>query len=328
LDSLKLAYTHSANSQIDIRTDEQEENISNISGNNEDEIKLKKNDSLKKTESDKRKLKKFFENLYSYFHSDILFKDTKMTNYKLTLTVMTKYLIALELIHEFGGKSEKIETEQRFFTYLPITGCYKNNNVKGCCLNIVGDFLRLAQNGFKEYKFDYTRKKFEQLQHDALISTIACMLNINWKESERHYFKTLLLNSLHYLGWTSFSELDDKLNTLVEQLNDKVKRLKQPASTLKSQLDYFVHQMCDAFKHSLIKREKKNFANSAREGQIIYSSIAKVGYCYVISVTSKNEYCLARPGFDWSDQGSEYINHFGDTIYNPLSLNGMIIVDV
>ena len=47
--------------------------------------------------------------------------------------------------------------------------CYR---VKGCCLNIVGDFLKIAKNGFKEYTFDYTRKKFEQLQRDALISTI------------------------------------------------------------------------------------------------------------------------------------------------------------
>lgn len=165
LDALKLAHSQNLSLEADIRTDEQEEDISNISGNNENEIIQSKSVPLKLMERDKRRLKNFFKNLYGYFHHDILFKDTQVSDYKLTLTDLTKYLIALELINEFGGKSEKIEDEQQqiFFTYLPVSGDYGNDNVKGCCLNIVGDFLRLAKNGFKEYTFNYTRKKFKQL---------------------------------------------------------------------------------------------------------------------------------------------------------------------
>jgi hypothetical protein len=285
---------------------------------------------LKLLETDKRKLKNFFKNLYGYFHHDILFKDTKVSDYKLTLTDITKYLIALELINEFGGKSEKIEDEQQqlFFTYLPVTGDYENDNVKGCCLNIVGDFLRLSKNGFKEYTFDYTRKKFEQLQRDALISTIVCITNIYWKEDERPYLKTLLLNALHYLGWTSTTEIDKNLTDLIKQVKEKAKNLKQATRNLEEQLSYFENQVCKAFIRATKNRENKNFADKADKGQIIYSSIAGVGYCYVVSATKQNEYCLARPGFNWNDQENEYINHFGDKIYRPLPLTKMTIIDL
>lgn len=330
LDALKLAHTQSLDLEADIRMDEQEEDISNISGNEETEVRKEKSVPLKLLEADKRKLKNFFKNLYGYFHHDILFKDTKVSDYKLTLTDITKYLIALELIHEFGGKSEKIEDEQQqlFFTYLPIIGEYENDNVKGCCLNIVGDFLRLSKNGFKEYTFDYTRKKFEQLQRDALISTIVCIANIYWKEDERPYLKTLLLNTLHYLGWTSTTDIDKNLNTLIEQVKEKAKNLKQATRNLDTQLDYFAYQVCNAFRRSTQNRENGRFADRADKGQIIYSSIAGVGYCCVVSTTRQNEYCLARPGFNWNDQENEFINHFGDKIYRPLPLPRMTIVDL
>ncbi|HMR81576.1 MAG TPA: hypothetical protein PKE30_00490 [Niabella sp.] len=330
LDAIKLAHTQSLDLEADIRTDEQEEDISNISGNDENEVRKEKSVRLKILEADKRKLKNFFKNLYGYFHHDLLFKDTKVSDCKLTLTDITKYLIALELIHEFGGKSEKIEDEQQqlFFTYLPVTGDYENDNVKGCCLNIVGDFLRLSKNGFKEYTFDYTRKKFEQLQRDALISTIVCISNIHWKEDEKPYLKTLLLNALHYLGWTSTTDIDENLSTLIAQVKEKAKNLKQATRNLDTQLDYFAYQVCNAFRRSAQNRENGRFADKAEKGQIIYSSIAGVGYCYVVSATKQNEYCLARPGFNWNGQENEFINHFGDKVYRPLPLRSMTVIDL
>ncbi|MDD3771553.1 MAG: hypothetical protein PHC38_02720 [Weeksellaceae bacterium] len=330
LDALKLAHTQSLALEADIRTDEQEDDISNISGNDENEVRQDKSIPLKLLESDKRKLKNFFKNLYSYFHHDLLFKDTRVSDYKLTLTDLTKYLIALELIHEFGGKSEKIEDEQQqlFFTYLPVTGDYENDNVKGCCLNIVGDFLRLSKNGFKEYTFDYTRKKFEQLQRDALISTLVCILNTYWKEDESPYLKTLLLNSLHYLGWSSTTDIDKNLTTLIGQVREKAKNLKQTTRNLDTQLDYFENQVCNAFRRATQNRENKNFANKANIGQIVYSSIAGVGYCYVSKVLKGNEYYLSRPGFKWVEEEKEFINPIGDKIYNPIPLTSMILIDL
>jgi hypothetical protein len=330
LDVLKSAHSLTSTTHLDIRTDEQEENIGNLTGNDENEVRLENPVSLKLLESDKKKLKSFFKNLYGYFHHDILYKDVKVSEYKISLTDLTKYLIALELIHEFGGKSEKIEDEQSqlFFTYLPLTGEYDNDNVKGCCLNIIGDFLRLAKNGFKEYTFDYTKKKFLELKYDALVSTIACVLNISWKEDEQFYIKTLLLNALHYLGWSTTEELNQQIPTLIAKLTSKTTHLKQRSYHLEEHLHYFSEKVCRALTKSAHKREVRDFSKTANKGQIIYSSIAGIGYCYVVSVTGKNEYCLARPGFEWNENECEYINHFGNIVYSPLPLPYFTIVDL
>ena len=188
--------------------------------------------------------------------------------------------------------------------------------------------MRLAKNGFKEYTFDYTKSKFLQLQNDALICTIVCIINVAWKEDEKLYIKTLLLNTLHYLGWSSTVEINQNIQSLIIQVTDKAKHLKQRSAHLDDQLNYFVSKVCNAFKSSTTKRESRNFADTASKGQIIYSSIAGVGYCYVFSVTKQNEYCLARPGFDWNENENEFINHFGDTVYRPLPLPYLTLVDL
>ncbi len=55
----------------------------------------------------------------------------------------------------------------------------------------------LARTGFKEYEFDYTIKKIEELKGKALVNTIVCLLNNRWKENEMQYLFSLLLNTLH-----------------------------------------------------------------------------------------------------------------------------------
>jgi hypothetical protein len=59
LDALKLAHTQSLDLEADIRADEQEEDISNISGNNENEVRKEESVPLKILQTDKRKLKIF-----------------------------------------------------------------------------------------------------------------------------------------------------------------------------------------------------------------------------------------------------------------------------
>src|SRR5207247_143801 len=122
----------------------------------------------------------------------------------------------------------------------------------------------------------------------------------------------------HYLGWSKSEELNKNIPTLISQVTKKTKHLKQSSVHLEEHLSFFVGRVCNAFKGSTKKRETQSFSKTASKGQIIYSSIAGVGYCYVISVTAKNEYCLARPGFDWNEKQCEFINHFGDTFYRPL----------
>jgi hypothetical protein len=329
LDVLKFIHSKSlsTNREEDIRVDEQEENLGDISGNEESEVKTHRNLSFALLKSERRKLTNFFDNFYSY-QQEILYGNTRPKTYKPTLTDLTKYLIALELILEYGGKSEKYDEQdkQHFFNYLPFSDEYDNNNVKGCCLNLVGDFLMLARTGFKEYEFDYTKKKIEELKAEALVSTIVCILNNRWKENELHYFFSMLLNTLHYLGWRDVSEFKSNFEELNTKIKHRISELKHRANGLEQNLETFYKKVCPTFLKVVNQIEEKDFDTSAVQGQIIYKS--PLGYCYVHSVTKTNDFTLIRPGFMWDDNKSDYMKHSPDEIYKPIKLTSLICLDI
>lgn len=74
LDVLKFIHSKSASHirEEDIRVDEQEENLGNITGNEENEIKTVRNLSYSLLKSESKKLLGYFDNLYNY-HQDILY---------------------------------------------------------------------------------------------------------------------------------------------------------------------------------------------------------------------------------------------------------------
>ena len=329
LDVLKFIHSKglSTNRQDDISIDEQEENLGNISGNEENEVKTLRNLSFALLKSERRKLISYFDNIYSN-QQEILYGNNRPKIYKPTLTDLTKYLIALELLFEYGGKSEKYDEQgtQHFFSYLPFVDEYDNNNVKGCCLNLVGDFVMLARTGFKEYEFDYTKKKVEELKSEALISTIVCLLNNRWKENELHYFFSMLLNTLHYLGLKDIEDFNNNFGELKTKITHRISELKHRASGLEQNLETFYRKVCPAFKKVIKRLADKNFDTSAVQGQIIYKS--PWGYSYVHSVTKTNEYTLIRPGFLWDDDKADYMKHSPDEIYLPLKLQSFICTDL
>jgi len=157
--------------QTDIRGDEQEDNLGSISGNELNEVKIIHYQSHALLSAERRKLLNYFDKLYNYQQS-ILYGGKEPSHYILTLTDLTRYLIAIELLFEYGGKTEKYNEQgnQYFFSYLPFENNYDNDNVKGCCLNLIGDFMMLSHTGFKKYEFEYTKVKVEQLKNEALIS--------------------------------------------------------------------------------------------------------------------------------------------------------------
>ena len=328
LDVLKLIHAKalSTNRQDDIRVDEQEENLDSISGNEENEVKTLRNISFALLKSERKKLTKYFDNLYCY-QQGILYGGNQPNTYKPTLTDLTKYLIALELILEYGGKSEKYDEKdsQHFFDYLPFSDEY-DYNVKRCCLDLIGGFLMLAKTGFKEYEFDYTKKKVEELKSEALVSTIVCLLNNRWKESELHYFHSMLLNTLHYLSWKNIEDFNNNFGKLKTKIDHRISELKHRASGLEQNLEAFVKKVCPAFKNVIKRLADKNFDSSAVQGQIIYKS--PWGYCYVHSVTKTNDFILIRPGFLWDDHKADYIKHCPDKIYSPLKLLSFICTDL
>lgn len=329
LDVLKFIHSKglSTNRQDDISVDEQEDNLGNISGNEENEVKTLRNLSFALLKSERRKLISYFDNLYSN-QQEILYGNNRPKIYKPTLTDLTKYLIALELILEYGGKSEKYDEQdtQHFFNYLPFVDEYDNNNVKGCCLNLIGDFLMLARTGFKEYEFDYTKRKVEELKGEALVSTIVCLLNNRWKENEMHYFFSMLLNTLHYLSWKDVEDFNNNFGDLKTKITHRISELKHRASGLEQNLETFYRKVCPAFRKVIKRLADKNFDTSAVQGQIIYKS--PWGYSYVHSVTKTNDFTLIRPGFLWDDDKGDYLKHSPDEIYLPLKLPSFICTDL
>jgi hypothetical protein len=329
LDVLKFIHSKglSTNKQDDISVDEQEENLGNIRGNEENEVKRLRNISFALLKSERRKLISYFDNLYSS-QQEILYGNNRPKIYKPTLTDLIKYLIALELILEYGGKSEKYDEQdtQHLFRYLPFVDGYDNNNVKGCCLNLIGDFLMLTRTGFKEYEFDYTKKKVEELKCEALISTIVCLLNNRWKENELHYFFSMLLNTLHYLGWKDVEDFNNNFVELKTKITHRISELNHRASGLEQNLDRFYKKVCPAFTKVIKQLADKNFDSSAVQGQIIYKS--PWGYCYVHSVSKSNDFTLIRPGFLWDDNKADYMKHSPDEFYLPLKLQSLICTDL
>ena len=77
------------------------------------------------------------------------------------------------------------DNKEQFFVYLDFNGetPYYNDSVKGCCINLIGEFLMLARSGFKQYDFEYTQTKINQLKLEGLTTSIVCLLN---------FLKTLL----------------------------------------------------------------------------------------------------------------------------------------
>ncbi len=318
-----------ASTQSKLRVDEQEEDLGNTSGVDETEVAIVKNTSLAALKSEKRNLISYFENLYEH-QQFLLYSNEKPKDYKPTLTDLTKYLIALELLFEFGGRAELyVENEKEHqFIYLPINGeePYYNDNVKGCCLNIVGDFLMLVRYGFKEYEFDYTRNKISQLQDEALISTIVCVLNMRWKESEENYAKCMLLNCLHYLGYRKSSNFLKEYPSLKKSISVKAELLKHKAPLFQDNLKWFEKRILPAFNNTISKLESKDFDTTAVNGSIIYKS--PWGYCWAKNISKHNEFTLIRPGFLWDDHLGDFVMHSNDEVYRPVPLKQFILVNV
>lgn len=329
LDVLKFIHSKalSTNRQADISIDEQEENLGNINGNEENEVKTVRNLSFALLKSERRKLVSYFDNLFNNQQA-ILYGDNRPKAYKPTLTDLTKYLIALELMFEYGGKAEKYDEQdkQHFFSYLPFADNYDSDNVKGCCLNLVGDFLMLAKTGFKEYEFDYTKKKVEELKDDAFVNTVVCLVNNRWKDDELHYFFSMMLNTLHYLGWKNVDDFNNNIEELKTKINYRISQLKQRANGLEQNLELFDKKVCPAFEKVIQQLADKNFDTSAVQGQIIYKS--PWGYSYVHSVSKTNDFTLIRPGFMWDDDKEDYIKHSPDEIYLPVKLLSFICIDL
>lgn len=331
LDILKFIRSKefAVSTNIEIRADEQEDDLGSISGVEKEELNIHRNISHAILKAERRKLLSYFKDLNSNLEY-LVYSNDRQKDYKPTLTDLTKYLIALELLFEYGGKTEKYvdEGKDSVFNYLVFNGDepYYNDNVKGCCLNIIGEFLMLARSGFKEYDFEYTKAKVQQFKFEALSSSIVCLLNVSWKENEIHYLKTMLLNCLHYLGDRNPVQFNTLWPELKKNISLKIDTLKHPQSSISENYTLFKKKIIPAYFKTINQLAAKQFNSSAGRGDIIYKS--PLGYCYLKNVTMQNEFTLVRPGFMWHYDQEEFLNFTDNEKYHPIKLSSFILVSI
>ncbi len=296
-----------------IREDEQLEDISNSEGNELNEVQIQKERTLNELNAEKRKLISYFNKLAQYFH-DLLYHPKSPRDYKVTLTDLTKFVIALELMYEYGGKIERYteNTEQHYIDFLPysINSNYKNEDIKGCLLNIIGDFQYLALKGFKEYEFDYTKQRLEHLKTEALVLSIFLIANQKWTDSESHYLKLLILNSFHSLNWSSDKNFDLSNNVLINNILERKNNSKHVQNIFNQNFDFVTMNLIKSFKTSMGNKLIKAFEEKIYKGEIILLDIIKKGFCLVQSVSKVQkgyELKLIRPGFNWSEKEEEFV---------------------
>ena len=137
---------------------------------------------------------------------------------------------------------------------------------------------------------------------------------------------SMLLNTLHYLGWKNIDDFENNFDDLQIKINLRISDLKQRTKGLEQNLMVFYYKVCPAFKKVMKQLAEKNFDTLAVQGQIIYKS--PWGYSYVQSVNKINDFTLVRPGFMWDDVKEDYIKHSPDEIYLPLRLSSFICTDL
>ena len=280
---------------------------------------------------ERRKLLQYFNQLCGHQRRllSIIRKNSK-DKYQPSITDLSRFVIALELLLEFGGKREKYaeDGKVRTFSYLEFNGDvpFYNDSVKGILFNIIGDFLVMARSGFKEYEFEYTKAKLEQLKFEALVLSLVCILNIRWKESELPYLNTILLNCLHYLGDKTPSGFDALWPRLYSAVYERKKVLKNLTGSAEENWDWFETRIVRAFKKAIKRLDTQKFDNETLTGDIIYKS--PWGYCYVKNMTKGGDMTLVRPGFIWDEKEQDFVKHADDEIYRPLRLPQFIKVKI
>ncbi|NBB19077.1 hypothetical protein GVN20_06905 [Runella sp. CRIBMP] len=274
---------------------------------------------LNETKQIVKYLKVFTDNL-----NQLILKQKLNEQVPINLTTLTKYLIALELLFEYGGKVAFYEDKGQngSMIYLPFENedNYEVKNVKGCCLLLIGSFLHLSRYSFKKYSIATKDNEVEKYKKEALVDTIICILNSKWQRNEQIYFKTLLLNTLHSLGWRTAKEHESGVQNLKTFLKERLDSLKKRQNCFQANEAFFLQEIIPAYLVSITKREKKEFETNAQLNQIIYTSYT--GYCSILRKTSSQpiEYTLSKPGFPWNNKQQNFC--FKD----PIKLSSFVIV--
>jgi len=331
LDALKLIIpSKRINQQVsEIQSDLEELDMATISGDELNEPQKNQLPSLSEIKSNKRKIISYFEFIDKLF-TNVYLEKQYSNDYKINHTDISRYSIALELARIYGATSFMIP-ENGIIKYHKILSFneekpYTMHSMKGSIFKLLGAFLLSCRLGFNEYTFTHTQNQFCQLKYDALLSTITSILFLNWSDSEKPYFKTALLNSLHYLGDNNPNTCTDFLNQLTNDISAKIASMNSPRLSISDNFIFFNALIIPAFIETLNRINSKLFDKTARRGSIIYISL--FGYCYAKNVTDNNKFVLTRPGFLWDNLNNDYTRYNSDTHCPTIELKSFIALDI
>lgn len=296
----------------------------------------KKRKNQEKTKFDNKTFQKergtilrYFDQLKKYQSEHILKKIKNSNEYKLTLTDIARYNIFLILVSEYASKQLELNDKNGIDYFFRWHGGEKEDDVKSFCLSIIADFIRIAGFGFKQYSFKYTNEKVNQLKQDAVIDSIAVILNVRWKDSEKNYPLTMIFNALRYLGYHSQDKFKAEMDELAEKINEKISKFKFILKRKRTEIHWkpdLKNSIFPAYLTSLKDRDSKNYSTDLKKNDIVYWFPA--GYCFVKSGSEKNKYIYARPGFLWNDIYKDYCKMYNNSPNTPFSIDKIVKVKI
>ena len=238
----------------------------------------------------------------------------------------SRYLIALELLQDYGGKVEDFSGNESdgLFEYLPLDSKNKVNSVKNYLIEIVGQFILLLEAGTKQYDNAVLAKKYDALREEAMIGGLALLINTYWIGNNWHYGDVMILNTLRLLIPKDLYELEEIPGEILTKLDVKLSRIVKPVLKQREHLLHFMKTLFPAHQQTMKNVVKGNHQSQAQRGNVIYRS--PFGYCYVAGV-SKENYRLVRPGFKWDAIQKDLIGYCTGNEYPLLPIKTLFIVE-
>lgn len=321
-DLLKFAFvTKRGNREEDLKVEEQETNADSAQGDT-DAQKEKSPITLEKVRSERQKIVRYFERLSNHYY-DRSHVANSSKEYKLTLSDLARFVISLNLINEYVSKYvPEVLEGNRIFCYLKEDNeLHWYDNLKSLMLGLTGWFLQVCIEGMEAYEYEYTKRKFDELKHEALLKTITLLCRTNWVKGEEQCFQSLLFNTLVYLGSkTEGNAVAQEILKHLESIGDsaftKSNRFKDNRSIL-------LNKVLPAYLRltaNLSKPVNERFlVSNVKAGDAIFSSRVGVGY---ISTHRNGTVDFVRPGLEWNnDLGGFKSLQIKQTKFVPVIIN-------
>lgn len=266
-------------------------------------------------------LKQLNESYYDFLEPIYISNGIKHPQQKVSWRGLSNLLIALEVYHLYYGKkfksSEKgiggTETIKEL-DYLPEGNVSMYDCAKWFLCDILGKFLIISTEGYKEYSYELLKNKQHDMRKKAFYKGIFAVLNISWDKKSNAYRNSLLLNLLFYLN--PEKPLDkywiESLNLQLKSLEEKAKRIH--SDYLNNRI-YFFQLLLPKFIEWLKKYDNNELKkklifnlNKVEKGATVFKR--SLGFAEMTSKNqheNKNTISLKASGFDWDENEEQMI---------------------